>query len=225
MIKCALQTNTIQIKHNKVRIPTGGRLSSWLFTWRGGVEFGATEDKFIQWQGGGLELGTSGLQVQRPTTRPRSPPSKDESGRKYLLLWRTLRGKKLFISSYCYSLTDGNSFLYATVITLSCMLFVLLVVIGVLVWRLRRALPNNASSTEDRSITDDVGQGVSPRDQHMSEQGSYLELRPRALEGQSPEPPEYKSLQSEDENTEYYNVGFNEGKDDQEEIYHEIGNA
>ena len=23
MIKCALQTNTIQIKHNKVRIPTG----------------------------------------------------------------------------------------------------------------------------------------------------------------------------------------------------------
>ena len=133
--------------------------------------------------------------------------------------------KLLFISSYCYSLTDGNSFLYATVITLSCMLFVLLVVIGVLVWRLRRALPNNASSTEERSITDDVGQGVSPRDQHMSEQGSYLELRPRALEGQSPEPPEYKSLQSEDENTEYYNVGFNEGKDDQEEIYHEIGNA
>ena len=31
-------------KHNKVRIPTGGRLTSWLFTWRGGVEFGATED-------------------------------------------------------------------------------------------------------------------------------------------------------------------------------------
>ena len=45
MIKCALQTNTIQIKHNKVRIPTGWRLTSWLFTGRGGVEFGATEDK------------------------------------------------------------------------------------------------------------------------------------------------------------------------------------
>ena len=45
MIKCALQTNTIQIKHNKLRIPTGGRLTSWLFTRRGGVEFGATEDK------------------------------------------------------------------------------------------------------------------------------------------------------------------------------------
>ena len=47
MIKCTLQTNTIQIKHNKVRIPTGGRLTSWLFTRRGGVKFGATEHKFI----------------------------------------------------------------------------------------------------------------------------------------------------------------------------------
>ena len=33
-------TNIIQIKHNKLRIPTGGRLTSWLFTRRGGVEFG-----------------------------------------------------------------------------------------------------------------------------------------------------------------------------------------
>ena len=75
MIKCALQTNTIQIKHNKVRIPTGGGLTSWLFTRRGGVEFGATEDKSIQCKGGGLEPGTSGIQVQRPTTGPRSPPN------------------------------------------------------------------------------------------------------------------------------------------------------
>ena len=72
MIKCALQTNTIQIKHNKVRIPTGGGLTSWLFTRRGGVEFGATEDKSIQWQGGGLKAGTSGIPVQSPTTRPRT---------------------------------------------------------------------------------------------------------------------------------------------------------
>ena len=38
-------TNMIQIKHNKLRIPTDGRLTSWLFTKRGGVEFGTTEDK------------------------------------------------------------------------------------------------------------------------------------------------------------------------------------
>ena len=30
-----------------LRIPTGGRLTSWLFTKRGGVEFGTTEDKSI----------------------------------------------------------------------------------------------------------------------------------------------------------------------------------
>ena len=61
----------IQIKHNKLRIPTGGRLTSWLFTQRGEVEFGATEDKYIQWQGVAFEPGTSGLKVQRPITRPR----------------------------------------------------------------------------------------------------------------------------------------------------------
>ena len=47
----------IQIKHNKLRIPTCGRLTSWLFTKRGGVEFGATKDKSIQWQGGRFEPG------------------------------------------------------------------------------------------------------------------------------------------------------------------------
>ena len=39
------------------------RLTSWLFTNRGGVEFRTTEDKSIQWQGAGLEPGISGLQV------------------------------------------------------------------------------------------------------------------------------------------------------------------
>ena len=62
----------IQIKHNKLRIPTGGRLTSWLFAKRGGVEIEATKDKSIQWKGGGFELGTSGLQVHRPTTGSRS---------------------------------------------------------------------------------------------------------------------------------------------------------
>ena len=40
-------TNIMQIKHNKLRIPTGGRLTSWLFTRCGGVEFGATKSKSI----------------------------------------------------------------------------------------------------------------------------------------------------------------------------------
>ena len=65
----------MQIENKLLRIPTGGRLTSWLLTRRGGVEFGATEDKSIQWHGGGFEPGTSGLQDQRPTTRPRPPPA------------------------------------------------------------------------------------------------------------------------------------------------------
>ena len=52
------------MNRNSLKTPTGR--TSWLFTKRAGVEFGATEDKSIQWQGGGLEPGTSGLQVQRP---------------------------------------------------------------------------------------------------------------------------------------------------------------
>ena len=131
----------------------------------------------------------------------------------------------LFISSYCYSLTGGNSVLYATVITLSCIVFVLLVVIGVFIWRLRRALPESRATTADKSITDNVRQSVSPRDQQMPEPDSYMELSPRPFEGQPPGPSVYKSLQGKDKNDEYYNVGFKDGKDEQEEIYHEIGNA
>ena len=80
MIKCASQRNMIQIKHNKLRIPTGGRLTRWLFTRRGGVEFGATEDKSIQWQGEGFEPVTSRLQVQRPTTGHARLPPGNEAG-------------------------------------------------------------------------------------------------------------------------------------------------
>ena len=54
------------MNRNLLKTPTGWRQTSWLFTKRAGVEFGATEDKSIQWQGGGLEPGTSGLQAQRP---------------------------------------------------------------------------------------------------------------------------------------------------------------
>ena len=57
------------MNRNSLKTPTGRRQTSWLFSKRAGVEFGATEDKSIQWQGGGLEPGTSGLEVQRPNAR------------------------------------------------------------------------------------------------------------------------------------------------------------
>ena len=45
-----------------------------IFKQRGEVDFQATKDKSIQWQGVGFEPGIPGLQVQCPTTRPRLPP-------------------------------------------------------------------------------------------------------------------------------------------------------
>jgi len=41
------ETNTNTNRTEILRIPTGGRLTSWLFTKRGGVEFGTTEDNSI----------------------------------------------------------------------------------------------------------------------------------------------------------------------------------
>jgi len=56
-----------------LRIPTGGRLTSWLFTKRGGVEFGTTEDKSIQWQGAGFEqhMAICGLSLHLGTSESR----------------------------------------------------------------------------------------------------------------------------------------------------------
>lgn len=120
-------------------------------------------------------------------------------------------------------MTGGN---IATVITLSCIVFILLAVIGVLIWRLRRALLENRATTANQSITDNVGRSVSPRNQQVPEPDCYMELLPRPLEGQAPGPPAgYQSVQHKDKNNDYYNVGFNDRKYKQEEIYHEVRNA
>ena len=50
-----------------LKIPTGGWQTSWLFTQHSrGVELRATQNKSSQWQGGGLEPGTTRFQVQHP---------------------------------------------------------------------------------------------------------------------------------------------------------------
>ena len=87
----------------------------------------------------------------------------------------------------------------------------LLTVIGVLVWRLRRTVPNNKASTADNDVTDNVGQARSSRAQHVSEPGVYMELHPRPSEGQSRAPAEYQTLQGSHMTSGYYNVGFKKG--------------
>ncbi|KAJ7358730.1 hypothetical protein OS493_021504 [Desmophyllum pertusum] len=77
------------------------------------------------------------------------------------------------------------------------------------------------------AFTDDVGQPDSPRDQHVSEPGSYMELHPRPLQEQLPAAPHYQALQGKNKAPEYYNVGFNKENKEKEdtEIYDEVGNA
>ena len=58
-----------------VKNPNWRRQTSWLFAKRVGFEFMATEDKSIQWRGGGLEPGTPAYRSSALTTRPRSPPN------------------------------------------------------------------------------------------------------------------------------------------------------
>ncbi|KAJ7357740.1 hypothetical protein OS493_023213 [Desmophyllum pertusum] len=69
----------------------------------------------------------------------------------------------------------------ASVIVLSCIVFVLFVVIGVLIWRQRRTVPKNRTTSAGKAFTEDAGQPDSPRDQHVSEPGSYMELHPQGL--------------------------------------------
>ena len=111
------------------------------------------------------------------------------------------------LAGFCYFLTDVS--IHSAVISLACLLFVSLVIIGLLIWRVRRASPNNGATTTDKA--DSVGKHDSPRDQHVSEPGLYMDFHSRPSEGQSRAPPEYKSLQRRDKNTEYYNVGFSKG--------------
>lgn len=116
-------------------------------------------------------------------------------------------------------------FLTTTIVS-STLVLVLLVVIGVLIWRSRRAVPNDKASTADKTITDNVGQAGSPRAQHVSEPGVYMELHPRPSEGQSRSSPEYQTLQGRNMTSGYYNVGFkgrNRKKED-EAVYDNVGN-
>ena len=60
------ETN-ISNKLECLKIPTGRRQTSWLFTQHSrGVELEATKNKSDEWRGGGPEPGTSRLHVQHP---------------------------------------------------------------------------------------------------------------------------------------------------------------
>ena len=106
----------------------------------------------------------------------------------------------------------------------SVIVFPLLVLIGVLIWRLRRAQASNRPATAKKATSRDTVQSVFPLEQHASEPGSYMELRPRPSEGQTRVLPEYQSSQGSHVNAGYYNVVPEEGnkRGSNEEIYDDI---
>ena len=144
--------------------------------------------------------------------------------------WCDLEG---FVSTQCTSIylyifftfwTDVQSIFRVNDIIWSWIVFLLLVLIGVLIWRLRRAQASNRPATAKKATIRDTVQSVFPLEQHASEPGSYMELRPRPSEGQTRVLPEYQSLQGSHVNAGYYNVvpeGGNK-RGSNEEIYEEI---
>ena len=58
------------MNRNLLKVPTGGRLTSWLFTKRGGAASGIPKHKSIQWQAEGFEPGSFELQDMNRVQRP-----------------------------------------------------------------------------------------------------------------------------------------------------------
>ena len=107
--------------------------------------------------------------------------------------------------------------LFAAVIALSSIVFFSLIVNGTLIWRLRRAEPNNRTTMVNSGIP--VPSGV----HQASETGVYMELQPRPSDGQPREPPEYQSLDDRRVTQDYYNMGVSEESlDEKGEIYENV---
>ena len=102
----------------------------------------------------------------------------------------------------------------------------MLIIIGVLIWQRRRAVSNRTILTKDYGGVD-LPCDQQPRDQHVSEPGTYMELHPRPSDEQSHVQTEYQALQGNHGTPGYYNVEFqkeSKGKPN-EEVYEEVGNS
>lgn len=106
-------------------------------------------------------------------------------------------------------------------IALSCVVALLLIIIGLLIWRLRRA----ASDTKP-TPTSQHGSGAveSPRDQKVTEPGTYMELKNKLSDALPPIPSENQAPSEKCTAASVYeNVACD--KVQEEEVYVEIGNS
>ena len=93
----------------------------------------------------------------------------------------------------------------------------MLIAIALLIWRFKRASPDNANSHD--KYTCDEGDHVvihETRRDRVSEPGTYMELHPRQSEGESRAPPEYQTLRGTNTNPEYCYASSNKGSTTQE---------
>ena len=82
------------------------------------------------------------------------------------------------------------------------------------------------ANTSDKYTCEKSGRHDTSRDEHVSEPGPYMELKPRSLEGQSRSAPEYQELQTKKETPEYYNLGVIRGQTSaDEQVYEQVGTA
>jgi len=102
-------------------------------------------------------------------------------------------------------------------IALSCIVFVLLIAVGVLAWRLKRALMNKREKTPEGGTVYEGKQHDTPRDQHVSQGDGYME----PLKVMPPVTSHYQSIHRNGISAKYGNVASNiETDNDQEdELY------
>ena len=110
-------------------------------------------------------------------------------------------------------LPDFSNIYLVIVIALSCMFLVLLIVVGLLMWRLTRALANKREKTPEGGSSYEVEHPETPRDQHVSQGDGYLE----PLKMMPPAISHYQSLHKNGTSAKYENVVINRGTDNGEE--------
>ena len=120
-----------------------------------------------------------------------------------------------------------QSIFLASVITLSCAVVVLLIIVCGLIWQRRRAVPSERIQGKEKVDFDGVKSSPDRRsnDEPASDPNTYMELKARpSNHEESHVPTEYQSLLEIPKNPEYYNVVLqreNDGKQNKE-VYEEI---
>ena len=89
-----------------------------------------------------------------------------------------------FFNAFFVRFTGFSNIYRIIVIALSCIVLVLLIAVGLLIWRLTRALISKREKTHEGGTSHEVEQDETPRDQHVSQGDGSLEpseVMPQAI--------------------------------------------